>query len=377
MKPLTVLGIMSGTSLDGVDFAWCRVGSGGVRLIELKHVAFPARLRVRLMMAAEDRASSYEVAQLHHDLGRFYAQRAMTASALKADLCGLHGQTIFHRPHSRQPATFQLGEPYYLAEALNIPVIHNFRTGDMVLGGQGAPLATLFHREMFARKKRHICVHNLGGISNVTSLDWRQGVEPETRSFDTGPGNLLLDLAARHYSGGRLRMDRDGRMAKGGRVNETLLQSWLGHPYFRRKPPKSTGRELFGETCFKRYLTRMKRARLSPRDALATLTAFTARSMAMQYRDYLPGQLDVLILAGGGAANPTLVRYIGEVMGQFYVDQKPEILTSAQLGWPWQGVEPAAFAWLAWKRWYQQPGHIPDTTGARQSGWLGQVTQLG
>ncbi|HEU0008843.1 MAG TPA: anhydro-N-acetylmuramic acid kinase, partial [Verrucomicrobiae bacterium] len=248
MQFTIVLGIMSGTSIDGVDFALCAISDARLKLRALWSVKFPRALRARLHAAARGEATSWELAQLHHDIGRFYAAHAKPPKgAPRPQLAGLHGQTVFHNPDPRAPATLQIGEPAYLAETLHVPVVSNFRAADLAAGGQGAPLATAFHVRVFAERGRHVCVNNLGGISNVTSIDWRRGAKPMVLAFDTGPANVLIDLAMRHFMDGRQAMDRNGAWATRGRVCEPLLAEWLEHPFLRRPPPKSTGRELFGE----------------------------------------------------------------------------------------------------------------------------------
>ncbi len=359
MKKSLVLGIMSGTSIDSVDYALCEIAGGGIRLRALWSVLFPKPLQAALHSAARGDLTSYRLAQLHHDLGRFYARHAKG----RPDFAGLHGQTIFHNPSPSGPATMQLGEPAYLVEALRAPVVSNFRAADMAAGGQGAPLATLFHQRVFARRGRHICVNNIGGISNVTSLDGRGGV----LAFDTGPGNVLIDMAMRHLTRGKSAMDKNGRRAGRGRADEKLMARWLRHGYFARTPPKSTGRELFGEPFFSRALGQMRH--LSADDKIATLTELTARSLALNYRLHLPSPPDKIILTGGGASNPTLVRAISRQLPGV------EVVTSESLGWPVQAIEPAAFALLAWLRMAGKPGNLPRTTGARRAALLGQVSE--
>jgi anhydro-N-acetylmuramic acid kinase len=369
---VNVLGIMSGTSLDGVDYALCRIDRRGIVLRALWSVRFPAALRATLHAAARGDLKSHALAQAHHDLGRFYARHALPPKSARGptpQLAGLHGQTVFHNPSRRQPATLQLGEPAYLVERLRVPVISNFRAADMAAGGQGAPLASVFHQRVFARRGRHVCVNNLGGISNVTSLDWRQGTRPAVLAFDTGPANVLIDLAMRTLSGGKMAMDRNGSWAARGAPCEPLIRRWLGHEYFSQKPPKSTGRELFGEPFFAKAMRAMRR--LPPRDKVATLTEFTARSLALNYRLHLPALPSRLILTGGGASNPALVRMIA----QQFAGEEVEVLTSEALGWPVQAIEPAAFALLAHLRTAGLPGNLPQTTGARRSAILGQESR--
>lgn len=365
MKASLVLGIMSGTSIDSVDYALCHVSAGSVKLEKLWSADFPAELRKRLHRAAADEASSWEVGQLHHDLGRFYAAHAVKGK--RPDFVGLHGQTVFHNPDRKSPATLQLGEPAYLVERLGVPVVSNFRSADIADGGQGAPLATVFHQFAFAERGQHACVNNLGGISNVTSMDWRRGSKPKMIAFDTGPANVLIDLAMRHFTKGAQQMDKDGAWAAKGQVFKPAVQRWLGHEYFSMKPPKSTGRELFGEPFFKVAMREMKR--LSKFDVLATFTEFTARSLALNYQKFLPSVPGRLILTGGGAANPQLVKAIA---AQF--PPTTEVVTSDSLGWPVQAIEPAAFALLAWLRMNGKPGNLPETTGARRAVLCGQVS---
>ncbi|MEQ2005434.1 MAG: anhydro-N-acetylmuramic acid kinase [Limisphaerales bacterium] len=375
MKPLRVLGIMSGTSLDGVDHALCDVSTDGVKLLELWSAGFPKALQRRLQLAARGEATSWELAQLHHDLGRFYAAAAQRNLAVRrAQLVGVHGQTVFHHPHRTRPATLQLGEPAYLAEALRVPVVSNFRVADLAAGGQGAPLATLFHEVVFARRGEHVCINNLGGISNVTSLDWRRGAQPRVLAFDTGPANVLLDLASRHLTLDRSVSDRDGRLAALGLVHHDLLERWLKHPYFRKPPPKSTGRELFGEQFLRPALVEMESLGLDPADFFATLTMLTARSLALNYRLHLPAPPDRMVLCGGGTFNPTLVAAIRREL--ISLNPNVDVSRSDDVGWPAQSIEAAAFALLTWRRWHGLPGNLPATTGARRPVLCGQITAV-
>jgi anhydro-N-acetylmuramic acid kinase len=265
-----------------------------------------------------------------------------------------------------------LGEAAYLVEALNVPAISNFRAADLAAGGQAAPLATMFHVQVFGRRHQHICVNNLGGISNVTSVDWRSGAMPRVTAFDTGPANVLLDLAMRQLTDGRLGMDRNGRWAARGQAREELLQRWLRHPYFRRPPPKSTGREVFGEAFWEQALPQMRSAGLSPFDMLATLTELTARSLALTYRLHLASPPEMVVLTGGGAANRVLATAIDRALKS--LNPSIQVATGDTLGWPLQTIEPSAFALLAWKRWRGEAGNLPNTTGARHAVCLGQVS---
>lgn len=367
---MNVLGIMSGTSIDGVDYALCEVSARSVTLLKLWSREFPRVMQRRLHVAAANECAAHELAQLHHDLGRLFAEQAAGLNA-RAQLVGLHGQTVYHHPDRETPATLQLGEPAYLSEALAVPVVNNFRVADMAAGGQGAPLATLFHRIAFATRGRHVCVNNLGGISNVTSLDWRTGSQPRIAAFDTGPANVLIDIAMRKFTGGRKTYDANGTWARRGRIDESMLSRWLRHRFFRAAPPKSTGRELFGER-FWRENKLGERSKVSQFDLLATLTEFTARSLTLNYRLHLRSLPGIVVLCGGGANNVFLVERITVALRE--LNPKVQVVTSQALHWPAQAVEPAAFALLAYYRWKGLPANIPATTGARREVLLGQIT---
>lgn len=367
---MQLLGLMSGTSIDAVDCALCTITWSTMKLDELWTVPFPKALQKRLHTAASNQATTYELGQLQHDLGRFYAKAATSHPAAKrAKAIGLHGQTIFHNADSKAPATWQIGEPAYLARALRVPIVYNFRANDLAAGGQGAPLATMFHVRAFAQKGQHVCVNNLGGISNVTSIDWRnaKAASPKIQAFDTGPANVLLDLALREHTGGKKSYDKNGQLARKGTVNTKLLNEWLKHPYFRQAPPKSTGRELFGEPFWRKNAKVLNA--LSLEDRLATLTEFTAASLALNYTKHLSQPIDQVILCGGGAMNSFLRERIKTNLSTL-------ACTTDTLGWPTQSIEAAAFALLAWQRLHGVPGNLPSTTGAKEASLLGCICEV-
>jgi anhydro-N-acetylmuramic acid kinase len=377
MKIDRVLGIMSGTSLDGVDYALCDIGRRGIVLKGLWSVPYPPSLHGALIKAASDQMSSYQVAQLHHDLGRFYAKHA---PSIRCDYVGLHGQTIFHNPAPRAPATYQIGEPAYLAARLGVPVVNQFRNMDLALGGQGAPMATLFHREVFSLPKVNVAVNNLGGISNVTFLPARNS-RSKLLSFDTGPANILIDYAIKELTKGKKTFDEGGSFAFRGIADDSFVQRWMKHPFFKKVPPKSTGREDFGEEFFKTVWKEMAHAKLSGYDRVATLAEFTAQSLAHAYETFLPAFPQIVILCGGGAANPILVERIRRALRErqwIRSDRNAlkvvDVTVSDALGWPSQSIEPAAFGLLAYCTRHSLPGNLPATTGARGSAIGGQIT---
>jgi anhydro-N-acetylmuramic acid kinase len=375
MKQDKILGIMSGTSLDGVDYALCAVDSKSIKLLGLWSVPYSKEIKTRLMKAATNQLLSYDLAQLHHDLGRFYAKHAPQT---KFDYIGMHGQTIFHNPTKPDSATFQLGEPSYLAERFNVPVVNQFRNMDLALSGQGAPLATLFHRFVFHDPNQITCVHNLGGISNVTYLPKNA---KKILSFDTGPANILIDRAMMFFTKGRKHFDREGLLAGQGIAKQALIQKWMDHRFFHTKPPKSTGREDFGEVFFEKIMKDCKKLKLSQFDTLATLTDFSAKSIAHAYEKFLPEWPSIVILCGGGALNPTFVSLIRQALNARAWETRKNndvkriaVTTTDALGWPSQGIEASAFALLAYHTKHRLPGNVPATTGARHEAVLGQTT---
>jgi anhydro-N-acetylmuramic acid kinase len=376
-KSVKILGIMSGTSLDGVDYALCEMTKNAIELKGLWSVSYDNELRKRLMKAATDNLSSYEVCQLHHDLGRFYAKHA---PPVKFNYVGLHGQTIFHNPSRKAPATFQLGEPAYLAARFNVPVVNQFRTMDLALGGQGAPLATMFHKHVFGGNKNiDVAVNNLGGISNVTFLPASGKTSPSSRhqkilSFDTGPANILIDLAIHHFTKGKQTFDKEGAFAARGLSSPDLIEKWLKLKFFKKLPPKSTGREEFGEEFFFKALSDCRRKKLSPHDTVATFTDFTAQSLALSYEKFLPRMPSIVILCGGGAQNPTLRIMIRKALNERQFGKLIVVTTTDALGWPAQSIEAAAFALLAFTSMNGLPGNICETTGARKAAVLGQIS---
>ena len=373
---------MSGTSADGIDAVLAEVRGSGpairARLLAWVHRPFQKKLR-RRVLAACFRGSTAEVCELNFLLGGHFA-RAALAVMRKAGcppgriaVIGSHGQTIHHLPGGRPPSTLQVGEPAVIAERTGIPTIADFRVADMAAGGQGAPLVPFADWVLLRDGTRPRIVQNLGGIANLTFLPPGAGLESVT-AFDTGPGNLLLDGAVRELSGGRRAMDREGRMAARGRVSEGLLRELLRHPFLRRRPPKTTGREAFGEAYLQEVLRAARKLRLDGPDLLATLTEYTAVTIAEAcHRFVFPRLAPVgkrllqMIVGGGGARNPSLLARL-----RFHL-AGVEILTHADFGIPDQAKEALAFALLARETLHGRPSNVPSATGARHPVVLGKL----
>jgi anhydro-N-acetylmuramic acid kinase len=384
-KSMLVAGIMSGTSADGIDVALCRISRARTRThIELvRHRAFPypAALRKAALAAMDaQNTSAAELARLNWRLGEAYGEAAQAAAQGYAlDLVGCHGQTIYHQGIAKPYAghsiacTWQLGEPALIAAAVHAPVVSNFRPADMVAGGQGAPLVPLLDATLFAHPRHARVLQNLGGIANLTLVP-PGGALDHLLAFDTGPANMVIDaLAQRLFN---KPYDRDGRLAAAGTQNEAVLTALLRDPYFRRRPPKSAGREQYGEAFVERVVALARRHRLASHDILATATALTSRSIALAYKHFVAprvGNSPVdYIVAGGGTRNQTLMRMLAADLAPFGC----RVQTTDDHGIPSEAKEAVAFALLAWHTWHRLPGNVPAATGATQPAILGSVTYV-
>jgi anhydro-N-acetylmuramic acid kinase len=376
---MIVLGLMSGTSADGTDVAVVEIeGAPPALQWRLHHygtVPHPPELRAAILAATQAESGTIAtLSTLNVALGEQFVQAALIeigrAGLSPGDirLAGSHGQTVWHDPLGRPPSTLQVGEATVIAERLGVPVVSNFRLRDMAAGGQGAPLVAYVDILLLGHATEVRAAQNIGGIANVTFLPPRSRPELSPLAFDTGPGNVLLDHAAGRATGGRLPFDRDGALADLGRVDSVLLNWLLAQPYFARRPPKTTGRELFTAAFAEEVWQRAEALGLSPHDALATLTAFTAESIGRAYRDFLPCRPEMVIVSGGGARNPALMRLLADAV------HPATVLLSDALGIPSQAKEALAFAILAYESWHGRPGNLPAATGATHAVVLGQIT---
>jgi anhydro-N-acetylmuramic acid kinase len=355
------VGLMSGTSLDGVDAVLADLAGAKPRLIADAYVSFDAPLQRELLALNSSGANEIERAALAgNELARRYASAVAEVLARSktpaADIraIGCHGQTVRHRPE--RGYTIQIGNAALLAELTGIRVVADFRSRDVAAGGQGAPLAPAFHAAMFADPAEDRVAINLGGIANLTYLP-RSG---KTIGFDSGPGNCLLDLWASRHLGKEY--DAGGSWAAAGRVIPELLERLLREPYFSAPPPKSTGRDLFNEA----WLRSMLKGGEEAQAVQATLLELTARSLAGAISRHCPGARR-LIVCGGGANNDVLLRRLAELSAPAALE------TSDRRGIDPRKVEAAAFAWLAKQALDGRPGNLPSVTGARDARVLGAI----
>lgn len=397
-RRLRVAGLMSGTSADGVDVAIVDIrrpaaarlpagrGLAGVELLAFQTLPYPADLRRQIFALFDPRTARVDdLCHLNFVLGEVFAaalakvahRHHITLESI--DLAGSHGQTVYHIPAGRRASgrtvrsTLQIGEPSIIAERTGITTVADFRPRDVAAGGEGAPLVPFADYLLFRHPKKSRAVQNIGGIANVTFLPAGRpprrvgGGTADILAFDTGPGNMIIDRLAARVTGGKARYDAGGRLAAHGTVSERLLAELLRHPYLARRPPKSTGREMFGQEFSDRLWRRARQRRLAPQDVLATATAFTARSIAAAYRRFLPTMPDEVILCGGGARNRTLVRFLSEALEPARVAPMDDFGLSAR------AKEAVSFALLAWATVCGIPNNVPSATGARRAAVLGKV----
>ena len=393
-KTMTVAGIMSGTSADGIDVAVVRIAPGkqrssplrpGLTLLAHEGFAFPAVLR-RAVLAAMNASSTStaELARLNWRLGIAYAE-ALKATIerhkVKIELVGCHGQTLYHQSRRMTYAgrsfacTWQAGEAQVIAARLGIPVVSNFRPLDMLAGGQGAPLVPLLDYVLFADARRGRVLQNIGGIANLTAIPVSAAPDAVI-AFDTGPGNMVMDALAQQLF--NKRYDRNGAFAAAGTVLAPVLAAALRNAYYQLKPPRTAGREQFGREYSAKFLSACQKHSKKPEDAMATAAALTAESITMSYKQFVLAKLKRrgmksygvdYIVSGGGARNHTLMAMLAQRLEPMGCD----LAVSEDFGLPAEAKEAAAFALLAWQTWNHLPGNVPAATGANRPAILGQV----
>ena len=382
------IGLMSGTSMDGVDAALVRLSGHAeqprVRLLAFDTFPYPAEVRSRVMgLATGDPSTAAEVSRLNFLLGELFAGAALRVcrparvSPGRVFVIGSHGQTVYHQGKPEVMAgrgggvganTLQIAEPAVIAERTGAVVVADFRTADVAAGGQGAPLVPMVDYLLLRDSRKGSVALNIGGIANVTVIPAR-AKPSDVLGFDTGPGNMVSDALVRRFTRGREPYDAGGRLAARGKVVEPLLAEALRHPFFAERPPKSAGREQFGRDFVARYLLSRKRSRFA--DLLRTSLELTARTIAEALARFVfpQGKIDRLIVSGGGAHNGLLVKRLGELLPQLTVQ------LSDRYGLPVDAKEAIAFAILADRTLHGLPGNLPGVTGARRAVVLGKIVK--
>ena len=348
---------MSGTSLDGIDVAIIEVRGRRIHTLGFQSTAYPETVRAGLLGELD----AARISRLNFQLGELYARAALRAIGRfgNVELIGCHGQTIFHEGAA---STLQIGEAAVLAERTGVPVVSNFRTRDIAAGGQGAPLVPYVDYLLFLDPTRTRIALNIGGIANITVIPPAAGPD-DVVAFDTGPGNMVVDALTREYTRGKQNYDRDGKIASQGNVNRGLLDDLLADPYYRRRAPKSAGREQYGLD----FIARLKKSKLSFPDLISTATVLTAASIAMAVHPWSTERTD-LIVSGGGVHNSRMMDHLIGFLPGIAVE------SSARFGVDPDGKEALAFAVLAYRTWQRKPSNLPSSTGAQKPVILGSIT---
>lgn len=351
MKHLAV-GLMSGTSQDGVSAALCSFEKKRFELLRYQTYSYPPAMAKQISRGQD--LSVPEFSRLNMVLGKFFAETTVQflkkthSRRSRVAVIGSHGHTIYHGPRDSPKNTLQIGEPSVIAERTGIPVVADFRMRDIAAGGEGAPLIPFFDQYFFGNGPVR-ALQNIGGIGNISVVG--KNIHPV--AFDTGPGNGLIDLAAQRVTKGRLHYDNDGRISRRGKINKKAFDRMARHPYFSKKAPKSTGRELFNEKFIPAFLWKDK-----PANVLATLTYFTAWTIFESWRKFIPHDLTEVIVSGGGALNETLMACLRHVFS-------PTPVHSISM---WnihpQAKEPAAFAFFALRAFLGKPNHLHLSCGS-------------
>jgi len=400
---MIVAGVMSGTSVDGIDVSLVRVSRSSARaqpaLEFLGHQTFPyaGDVRRRILVSMNSpRASVADLARLNFLLGELYAEAVLATQKrlrTRADLIGCHGQTLYHQGTQadflgrRLAVTWQTGEASVIAARARLPVVSDFRPSDMAHGGTGAPLVPYLDFLLYRDRRIGRIALNLGGIANLTAIPAGASLN-QMVAFDTGPGNMVIDALAEELFGQQC--DLDGKIAAAGRVVEAVVSRFLADvPFFAQKPPRAAGREEFGREFAREFLHALRplgAMRRSPfsggtaigvapavrkRDVIATATALTVRTVADAIRRFVPrkGNFKEIIVSGGGARNPTLARWLSEEVRTFGL----ALRSSDTFGIPSSAKESVAFAVLAYETWNQRPSSVPAATGAKSPAVLGKI----
>jgi anhydro-N-acetylmuramic acid kinase len=396
-KAMIVAGVMSGTSADGVDVALCRIWPGAregdsprVRLIGLLETWYPKAVRAAVLRVMEGEAvTAAEMSRLNWRLGELYAdcvEKAAELFGVKVGLVGCHGQTVHHETRARRAlgaavrsagrsTTWQMGEAAAVAERMRCPVVSDFRPADLAAGGEGAPLVPMLDYCLFRSERVNRVLLNLGGIANLTAIPGGGGLDA-VMAFDTGPGNMVVDRCMASLFGKKY--DRNGAVARRGRVLREVVVRAMRERYFAAAAPKSCGREEFGAGFAERLIGMCRDAGGTDADCVATATALTAESVVGAYRGFVVphfetvslGKKTEICVAGGGVRNGTLMAMLREGFAELGV----RVRAMEELGVPAQAKEGVAFALLAWLTWNGRAGNVPAATGAKKAVVLGKVS---
>ena len=378
-----IIGLMSGTSADGITTALAEVAGTGetakVRLQAYRTYPYPEKVRDQLFkLFAPGASTARDVCEMNFVVGECFADavlRLMVDTRLSngdVDAVGSHGQTVWHQPVAEPVAgipaasTLQIGEPAVISSRTGLPVVADFRKADMAVGGQGAPLTPYLDYVIHRHPSRSVVLQNIGGIANLTYIPASASLE-QVVAFDTGPGNMVIDAVARRYTGAS--HDVDGGLARSGKAHSGLLAKLMRHPYYRRCPPKTTGREEFGEHYAAEVIRHGESMGLGPGDIAATVTALTVETIADAHESMLPGPVDEVYVSGGGSRNPA-------IMDGLRAKLRTPVSDYSVLGFPGEAKEALLVALLANEYIMGTPCNLPSATGARRRVMLGSLTWI-
>lgn len=378
------IGLMSGTSMDGIDAVLVEITGAGlhtqVRQVDFVTVPFEGVVRERLLQVATGRlGGSEELSQLNFLLGELLAEaslevcRAAGVSPQSIDFVGSHGQTVFHHPDKTNylgrevSSTLQIGEASVIAEKMGCVVVSDFRVRDIAAGGLGAPLVPYTEYVLYQDSKRHIALQNIGGIGNITLMP-KGGALEDLIAFDTGPGNMVIDGLIRIGTQGKMQYDKDGKIAERGKVNDKLLRFMIEDDYLDLLPPKTTGREVYGEAYVSNIYEKGEKLGLDFQDIIATATYFTAETIRIGIEKFAKYPPERLIVGGGGSRNPVLMSYIKKCLPDC------EVLTNEEIGRDSEAKEAIAFAVLANETLYGLANNSTRATGAKHPVVMGKIS---
>ncbi len=386
-NPKKVVGLMSGTSVDGIDACLAEISGNGVdtkiHVLAFDTYPYDGATRTAILDACNPETGTVDkICQLNFYLGKLFAEAAKSIAAragiaiADVDLIGSHGQTIYHLPNA-QPflcqegirSTLQIGEASVIAQETGVMTVADFRPRDMAAGGQGAPLVPYADFILFRSREKGRALQNIGGIANVTFIPKDCAID-DIVAFDTGPGNMIIDRVTERITHYQYAFDKDGNIAAGGKVHDDLLKGLLGHPYLSKQPPKTTGREEFGRSFADKLYEDAARSGIKDVDILATVTAFTAYTIADSYNKWILSarQLSEVILSGGGSHNRTLVRFLAHYLGPSIALHSLDAFGIAP-----NARESVAFAILAHETISGNCNNVPSATGAREAVVMGKI----
>lgn len=383
---MLVIGLMSGTSVDGIDAALIEITEQdeqklNVKVVNFINTPYSKKMREKILECSDPTTGSVDkICRLNFELGELFAQAAKEVVESKSlnmqdvSLIGSHGQTIYHYVSDDFISTLQIGEASVIAERTQTTTVSNFRARDIAAGGQGAPLVPYVDYILFKSDDYNRVMQNIGGIGNFTYIPKKSTIG-DIKGTDTGPGNMLIDGVVQILTNGEQSYDKDGKISERGKVSDALLDDLMAHPFIKKEPPKTTGREVFGLNYAKEVINKGKSMKLNDEDIVATVTAFTAKSIVDAYLRFIGTNIDQVIISGGGSYNPTLVSMI-EDYAKKMISKKASVMVLEELGFSSDAKEAVAFAVIAYQTYKERKNNVPQITGAKRFVTFGEVAPV-